>query len=133
MSNPCMDHGCSKCCEDTQMPLTNEDTARLAALGHDIAAFSRIDEHNERLLANVNGVCFFLKGGKCSVYNSRPAGCRIYPFVLGPGDAPERDVDCPWREEFVERPGTSTNLLRIVRTVQRESQEDRSADFANRR
>lgn len=129
MSNPCIERGCSACCHDTQMPLTNEDTARLAALGHSIAAFSRIDEHNERLLQNVGGACFFLKGGKCTVYNSRPAGCRIYPFVLAPGDTPERDVDCPWRSEFVERPGTTRNLLRIVGTIQRESQEDRSKDF----
>lgn len=111
MTSPCLAHGCSACCHDTQMPLTEEDAARLEALGHARAAFTTRGEGNVLQLANVDGACFFLREGKCSVYDARPVGCTIYPFVMtDDGKRVLRDEDCPHRREF---PHDATALRRI--------------------
>jgi hypothetical protein len=103
------------------MPLTEEDAARLDALGHARAAFSLVAADGTLQLRNVDGACYFLKEGQCSVYADRPAGCRVYPFVLTPGGSLTRDPDCPWRHEFAAQPDARRRLLRIVAVVQREA------------
>ena len=102
------------------MPLTQEDATRLASLGHESAAFTRLLD-GTLTLQNVDGACFFLREGRCSVYASRPAGCRTYPFVLTPEGRMVRDEDCPWRREFPVEPGMRRRLLRIVAVVDRET------------
>jgi Fe-S-cluster containining protein len=123
MTDVCAAHGCSACCHETEMPLTEEDARRLEALGHARAAFSRTLD-GALTLANVSGACYFLKDGRCSVYDERPAGCRLYPFVLTPEGRMVRDEDCPWRREFREAPGTRRRLLRVVAVVERERARD---------
>jgi len=124
LTNPCAAHGCSACCHDTQMPLTEEDAARLESLGNPREAFSLVDaESGELRLRNVKGACFFLDAqGRCSVYASRPAGCRTYPFVLTPEGRLVRDVDCPWRREFAQPAGVQRRLIQITGTVAREAE-----------
>ncbi|UCC93510.1 MAG: YkgJ family cysteine cluster protein [Thermoplasmata archaeon] len=79
---PCLGEGCHECCLDTEMPLSRTDVERLAARGHDPAAFS-MTEDGFAFLANVDGRCFFLDGeGRCREYAHRPEGCRLYPLVL---------------------------------------------------
>jgi Fe-S-cluster containining protein len=108
------------------MPLTEADAARLEGLGHARAAFSIVDDATGELrLRNVDDgagrACFFLRGGRCSAYADRPAGCRTYPFVLDVGDRLARDEECPHRAEFVAAPGTRRRLATLVRAVDRES------------
>jgi len=55
------------------MPLTEEDAARLAALGHPRERFTRV-LGGTLTLNNVDGACYFLKDERCSVYADRPAG-----------------------------------------------------------
>lgn len=126
--SPCARHACSECCHDTEMPLTEDDAARLVALGHARAAFSRVLPDGTLALrtrdeprADGKRPCFFLRDGLCSVYDDRPAGCRTYPFVLTPEGRLARDEDCPWRAEFASQPATRRRLLRIVAVVQREA------------
>lgn len=113
MSNPCLDHGCAVCCHDTHMPVTEDDVAKLAALGHDRSAFTIIGDEGFLQLANVDGKCFFLKDEQCSVYASRPQGCRIYPFVLTQTGNLTRDEDCPHRREFAHDASAKRRIDRI--------------------
>lgn len=127
-ASPCARHACSECCWDTEMPLTQDDASRLAALGNDITVFSRIGDDGVRYLRTVDAPradgkkpCFFLKGGKCSVYAERPAGCRTYPFVLSTEGKVVRDHDCPYSGEFPRDAALPRTLQRIAFTLSREA------------
>lgn len=124
----CLSHRCAECCWDTQMPLTEEDAARLEGLGHARAGFSRLDEDGTLLLrtrdeprADGKRPCFFLRDERCSIYADRPAGCRIYPFVLTPEGRMVRDEDCPWRREFSAEAGLQRRLLKLASGIEREA------------
>ncbi len=125
---PCMERGCSLCCRETEMPLTGGDVDRLAALGHDPGAFSRLDEGGYRRLANVQGRCFFLgDDGRCREYEARPEGCRLYPLVMGEGTG-EAVLDelCP-HAEAASVPGMAARrLLAVLARI--EAERARSTD-----
>ncbi|MHA1686019.1 MAG: YkgJ family cysteine cluster protein [Candidatus Heimdallarchaeaceae archaeon] len=91
---------CSKCCYETEMPLTQDDVARIVSLGYDIKDFAR-KLNGLFVLKNINGHCFFLKNNKCSIYNFRPLGCKLYPLVYDVNNNTVKiDPDCPHNEEF---------------------------------
>jgi Fe-S-cluster containining protein len=125
--SPCARHGCSACCHDTEMPLTEEDAARLEALGHARADFSRVEggvltlRTDPTRATEAGAPCFFLEGGRCSVYADRPTGCRIYPFVLNEQRRMVRDEDCPHRAEFKPDPALQRRLLRVIAVIERET------------
>lgn len=126
--SPCDAHGCAACCYDTEMPLTEEDAARLAALGHERAAFSRVGEDGILYLRTVDAAegmpgkpCYFLKEGRCSAYAERPQGCRVYPFVMTEDGKLVRDEDCPFRREFPADPSAKRRIERIHATLLREA------------
>lgn len=142
-SNPCVANGCASCCYDTEMPLTEEDAARLEALGHKRADFSFVKkEDNVLYLLTVprpEGMpetgrakvdidagkpgrpCFFLQDNKCSVYADRPTGCRIYPFVLTEDHRLMRDADCPHHRSFPVDPSLKRRIQKIAATLAREA------------
>ena len=76
----CFEIGCFECCKETEMPLSCEDIKRIENLGYDMKDFS-LEKDGVRVLKNVDGKCYFLKGGRCTIYEFRPLGCRIYPIV----------------------------------------------------
>lgn len=126
MGSPCVAHGCALCCYDTQMPLTEEDIARLERLGHDRAAFVAWSAEGTAQLATVaagEGMpgrpCSFLKENACSVYADRPAGCRIYPLVLNENGRLLRDDECPHRAEFPLDPTAKRRIQRVVSNLAR--------------
>lgn len=119
MSNPCLAHDCSLCCHDTAMPLREADVARLAARGHARGAFARVED-GWLSLRNEGGACVFLRGGKCSVYDDRPEGCRLYPLVWEEDAGPALDELCPWRGEFSFRLEHRRRLDALVRVLVRE-------------
>ncbi|MCA1812329.1 MAG: YkgJ family cysteine cluster protein [Halobacteriales archaeon] len=119
--NPCLSHACSTCCHDTAMPLSEQDAARLTALGH--KGFSRVDD-GWLLLRNERGACVFLRDGKCTVYEQRPEGCKLYPLIwyedeVG-GAGPGFDELCPWRDEFARTPEHERALRGLVQRLVRE-------------
>ena len=87
---------CDRCCWGTEMPLTEEDVARLESLGFRREEFSVVKDV-VRVLRNVDGHCFFLdpSTGRCRVYEHRPLGCRLYPLVYVPGVGVDLDPECP--------------------------------------
>lgn len=126
MTSPCEAHGCALCCYDTEMPLTEDDIARLVALGHDRAAFVTYSEEGTAQLnavppAEAGGArpCFFLQAGKCGVYADRPAGCRIYPLVLNEKMRLVRDDECPHRAEFPLDPTAKRRIQRVLSNLAR--------------
>ena len=71
--------------------LSDEEVARIAALGHDPKDFREVDGlGRKRLKLDQYGdkFCHFFrwedvdgkKRGKCTIYNARPDTCRKYPF-----------------------------------------------------
>lgn len=112
---PCLRHGCSLCCRETEMPLTRLDIGRIVKLGFNLNDFAVKSAHSWRL-RNVNGRCFFLEGNKCGIYRFRPYGCRLYPLVYDSReDKIKLDSLCPYRMEFKVKIGNINSLLLILK------------------
>ncbi len=101
------------------MILTKRDIRRLESLGYNREDFSEFRDGFIRL-RNVDGRCFFLKSGRCSVYEYRPLGCRAYPviFDLSLGEC-ILDELCPARhtvsrEEMKEKCELVKRILREI-------------------
>ena len=76
---------CNKCCHETEMLLNSKDLRRIEGAGYDRKEFCLKQSEADGLwqLKNVDGKCYFLsKTGKCTIYDIRPEGCRLYPFVM---------------------------------------------------
>ncbi|AEA47380.1 YkgJ family cysteine cluster protein [Archaeoglobus veneficus] len=76
----CAEIACHECCIETEMQLSEEDVRRIERLGYSRDEFS-VEMDGVRVLRNVDGKCYFLKDGKCSIYKHRPKGCRFYPVI----------------------------------------------------
>lgn len=122
MTDPCLAHGCAACCYETEMPLTEEDIARLVALGHPHDGFvTWADDGTAQLKVREEPgkPCFFLRDERCSVYADRPQGCRIYPLVLNEHGRLVRDDECPHRAEFPLDPSAKRRIQRVVARLAR--------------
>jgi len=121
---PCFRNKCTACCHDTEMPLTNEDRARIESLG--FTDFYHEDD-DWFILKNLDGKCVFLQDdGKCKIYTDHPTGCSFYPAVWSMDDqAPIMDHDCPYSSEFFITDTLSKDLKNLVDTVQRERKQRR--------
>jgi hypothetical protein len=66
------------------MLLAIKDIKRLERKGFVKDFFVEIDKRGYAVLKNQDGYCVFydLGGHKCSVYDDRPSGCRVYPVIL---------------------------------------------------
>ena len=109
---PCIPMGCSACCRETTMPLTEAEAKRLSRrTGMALETFTW---ENNGILTLLNDektrACVFLltassdtnAEGICSVYEVRPEGCRKYPIVLNSNDDAILDEGCPHRQDFPE-------------------------------
>lgn len=120
--SPCRAHSCDRCCWRTRMTLTAADVERLRAAGR--RRFSRRNRDGIPQLVNRAGHCVFLVGGRCSVYEIRPEGCRLYPLILNLGtNRVERDDFCPWADEFVFDIGDERRLRRSVAAEEHEARQ----------
>lgn len=99
---------CGNCCSDTIVPITGQDVQRLMAgeklPSNKILEFYKSDEFDDggeglhfaeldegrRVMGlqkrfdkeNERDACKFFKNNRCSVYESRPVTCRVWPFTL---------------------------------------------------
>lgn len=104
------------------MPLTDDDIDRLLALGHkrdDFVTYSDDETAQLKVREEQGKPCFFLRDNRCSVYGSRPTGCRIYPLVLNERAKVVRDEDCPHRAEFPIDPSAKRRIQRVVSNLAR--------------
>lgn len=115
--SPCQENACRLCCFDTRMPLLESDIERLEAkTGASRKEFSKPDEETQTpRLRNIDGHCTFLGETGCTVYEDRPAGCRLYPLVLDP-DTHQGvlDPECPHTKGFRVRPRDRAALKELV-------------------
>jgi Fe-S-cluster containining protein len=117
--NPCREHGCTECCIDTRMTLTEADVARLEASG--ATDFARLNAAGDLELVNRDGRCVFLGDQGCRVYSIRPEGCRLYPLILDCRSGQVvRDGFCPHADEF---PVDAAHARTLRRSVEREETE----------
>ena len=88
----CPFNDCYECCLDTKMLLTNSDIQRIENLGYNKNEFCLNPNETDGFwqLKNIEGRCYFLsKNGKCTIYEHRPIGCKVYPLVF---ELSEEDV-----------------------------------------
>jgi len=99
---PCSN--CGKCCEKTEMELSNEDIKRLENVGYCREEFTVIDDSVTRL-RNVDGWCYFysLDEKNCRVYKKRPLGCYLYPVVYLVNEGATVDELCPMGKTISEK------------------------------
>ena len=93
--------GCGNCCKDPLLPLTDTDVARISEStgddARDVVRFvdrNAIDMDDEpeafaslragkrvMILRHEGGGCRYLgDDDRCTIYDARPLGCRIFPF-----------------------------------------------------
>ena len=71
---------CYECCLDTEMTLSISDVKRIEKNGYNRSEFL-VEKEGFIVLQNIKGHCYFLKDKRCSIYKSRPQGCRFYPLI----------------------------------------------------
>ena len=104
------------------MPLTEADIARIEKLGPRRDEFSVFDDELVPQLRNDSGHCVFLVRGKCSIYQDRPEGCRLYPLVWDRDTGKVvRDDFCPYTTEFSKTPQQEAAVLRVLGILEREA------------
>lgn len=129
-TSPCLAAGCSACCHDTEMLLTQADAARLAAARPGLDFHFQADDGYLQLRGRdgppAPGMkgrpCVFLdEAGRCSVHAERPAGCRLYPAVWdGPRSVRLDSEHCPETRGFHLDPPTQAAVHELVATLRAE-------------
>lgn len=125
---------CYHCCLETEMLLTQEDLDRIKKLGYNVEEFTLHTKMTDGFyqLKNVESIpgmiCFFLSdNGKCTIYENRPHGCRLYPLILNlETNETMIDFDCreqKWfrKQTFLENQVISVHAL--VNTLLLENEE----------
>ncbi|MHB2035413.1 MAG: YkgJ family cysteine cluster protein [Nitrososphaerales archaeon] len=101
MKNVCKNHSCVTCCYETEMLLTEEDVKRIVGMGFKENFFAAGSDGFKVLKNSKEGRCVFHDGTQCTIYENRPAGCRLYPIIFDEGlNVPVKDELCPYRDEF---------------------------------
>ena len=121
MVNVCASHLCVKCCSGTEMALLEEDLCKVERLGFERARFS-LEHKGLIVLRNYRHRCVFHDGERCTIYSSRPAGCRLYPIAFdeGLGHA-VLDALCPFSAEFALTPAARRESLLLYEGLIREA------------
>jgi hypothetical protein len=120
--NTCLEHGCIKCCLNTEMLLSSSDIVRIKGLGFSENFFIVEKNDGNRQLKNASGRCVFHNGQRCTIYNYRPEGCRLYPAIFDEGLG-ETDLDsyCPNHRDFQLTPNISREVIKLVTKLDVES------------
>jgi len=105
------------------MPLTSSDIARIKDLRFS-EDFFIVRKNGYRHLKNLSGRCVFHNGKRCTIYNDRPEGCRMYPVVFHErmGEA-VLDSYCPHHEKFQLTQGRSQDAIKLVRELDAEKKK----------
>lgn len=136
-TDPCTLHGCSACCHDVEMILTEADLERLRAARPDEDFWFEADDGHLQLRTRdappaagshaAPGAsprpCWFLDAaGRCTVWEDRPEGCRLYPAFY---DETLREVAldddyCPHTDGFRLPRATADAVVRLARRLESE-------------
>ncbi|WP_297500449.1 YkgJ family cysteine cluster protein [Thermococcus sp.] len=88
----CLDN-CGECCEMLEIPLRDEDIARIEGLGYnawEFVDYEKLFYRGDKFLGYAlkkrafDDACIFLdpETKRCRIYPYRPLACRLYPFVF---------------------------------------------------
>jgi len=117
----CQQTGCTKCCQHTNMLLSQEDIAHITDLGYNENDFCFQDNDGWIRLKNTDKFCFFHTGESCSIYKHRPKGCQLYPIVY---DLEKKeafhDKECPQPTFFPISKESKHQLFTLIDTLQKE-------------
>ncbi len=77
---------CAKCCEKTEMLLSNADLDRIERETKQVRRQFSYLRDGYFYLRNRGQYCIFLNpaANRCSIYDIRPQGCRFYPVIFDP-------------------------------------------------
>jgi len=77
---------CAKCCEQTEMPLANDDVKNIITQTKLPKQQFAFIQDGYLHLKNKGKFCVFLNSTtrRCSIYENRPIGCRFYPIIYDP-------------------------------------------------
>ena len=118
---------CGICCTETEMLLCKKDIKRLEKRGFCQNQFVNFDKIGYALLKNREGYCIFydLKNRKCSVYEDRPSGCRVYPVILDEETGIILDDICQSRNTITleEKRIKGKKVIRLLEIIDAEASE----------
>ena len=118
---------CGICCTETEMLLCKKDIKRLEKRGFCQNQFVNFDKNGYALLKNRGGYCIFydLKNRKCSVYEDRPSGCRVYPVILDEETGIILDDICQSRNTITleEKRIKGKKVIRLLEIIDAEASE----------
>jgi hypothetical protein len=102
------------------MLLSYQDIENIEKKGYEKKYFVR--EHEGWFqLKNANGRCIFHNGDKCTIYEDRPAGCRLYPVVYEKNSRSAiLDNECPLRHCFIPTKPKEEQLFKLVSVLESE-------------
>ena len=116
---------CGICCEKTEMLLSNADVERLEKAGYDRQKFMRYDKHDFARLRNRHGFCVFYDVVKCrcTIYEHRPLGCRIYPIIYSEQEEIVVDGLCPMKNTVseIELKGKGKKVVELLQRMDNEA------------
>jgi len=69
---------CVECCKKPMAPLILEDFEKVYE--HFPILIAKLDVFKPVMLLSNEEKCPYLKNGKCSIYDTRPPACKIYPY-----------------------------------------------------
>lgn len=118
---------CGICCTETEMLLCKKDIKRLEKKGFCQKQFVNFDKNGYALLKNRGGYCIFydLKNRKCSIYEDRPSGCRVYPVILDEETGIILDDICQSRNTITleEKRIKGKKVIRLLEIIDAEASE----------
>ena len=96
------------------MLLLEEDVKRIVGLGYKEQFFASGSDGFKVLKNSSEGRCVFHDGEKCTIYENRPKGCKLYPVIFDEDlMSAVKDELCPHREEFRLSPKARQELSDI--------------------
>ncbi len=118
---------CHQCCKETEMLLTLEDVKNIESLGHKSKEFTlHLNETDgfyqlKNIESDLGNICYFLgDDGKCSIYDNRPHGCKLYPLILNlETNEVMIDFDCREQVWFREQQFHESQVISIHSLVKK--------------
>ena len=130
--NVCFEHRCISCCQGTEMALTEEDIRRIESLGFKKESFA-VESKGLVILRNAHHRCVFHDGTRCTIYDARPKGCKLYPVVFAEysGHA-TMDRLCPFWGEFSRTPQAARESEDLQRLLIEEARKRKKSSLSVR-
>jgi Fe-S-cluster containining protein len=121
---------CGVCCTETEMLLSQKDINHLESKGYCQNQFVRYDKQGYATLKNRDGYCVFYDrtNRRCSEYNNRPSGCRVYPVIFDEERGVILDTICESRGTISDQEKTlkGERVVKLLEVIDSEALKRRS-------